>query len=78
MEITVRREDIVRDLQVIQGIVDRRGAIAILSNALLVASKESLSLSATDLDVSVKTTCPARVKKGGATTLPASRNPLAA
>ncbi len=73
MEITVRREDIVRDLQVIQGIVDRRGAIAILSNALLVASKESLSLSATDLDVSVKTTCPARVKKGGATTLPARK-----
>ena len=73
MEITVRREDLVRDLQVIQGIVDRRGAIAILSNALLVASKEALSLSATDLDVSVKTVCPARVKKAGAITLPARK-----
>ncbi len=73
MEITVRREDLVRDLQVIQGIVDRRGAIAILSNALLVASNDSLSLSATDLDVSVKAVCPARVKKGGATTLPARK-----
>ena len=73
MEITVRREDLVRDLQVIQGIVDRRGAIAILSNALLVASTDSLSLSATDLDVSVKTVCPARVKKAGAITLPARK-----
>ena len=73
MEITVRREDLVRDLQVIQGIVDRRGAIAILSNALLVASDESLSLSATDLDVSVKAVCPARVKKPGSTTLPARK-----
>jgi DNA polymerase-3 subunit beta len=73
MEITVRREDLVRDLQVIQGIVDRRGAIAILSNALLVASNDTLSLSATDLDVSVKAVCPARVKKGGAVTLPARK-----
>ncbi len=73
MELTVRREDLVRDLQVIQGIVDRRGAIAILSNTLLVASNESLSLSATDLDVSVKAVCPARVKKAGATTLPARK-----
>ena len=73
MEITVRREDLVRDLQVVQGIVDRRGAIAILSNALLVASNDSLALSATDLDVSVKAICPARVKKGGATTLPARK-----
>jgi DNA polymerase-3 subunit beta len=73
MEITVRREDLVRDLQVIQGIVDRRGAIAILSNALIVASNDSLALSATDLDVSVKAVCPARVKKGGAITLPARK-----
>ncbi len=73
MEITVRREDLVRDLQVIQGIVDRRGAIAILSNALLVASNDSLALSATDLDVSVKAVCPVRVKKAGATTLPARK-----
>ena len=73
MEITVRREDLVRDLQVIQGIVDRRGAIAILSNALLMASGDSLSLSATDLDVSVQAACPARVKKPGATTMPARK-----
>ena len=73
MEITVRREDLVRDLQVIQGIVDRRGAIAILSNTLLVASNDELALSATDLDVSVKATCPARVKKAGSTTLPARK-----
>ena len=73
MEITVRREDLLRDLQVIQGIVDRRGAIAILSNALLAASKDILSISATDLDVSVKAQCPVRVKKAGATTLPARK-----
>ena len=73
MEITVRREDLVRDLQVIQGIVDRRGAIAILSNTLLVASGETLALSATDLDVSLRASCPARVKKSGSTTLPARK-----
>ncbi|MEO5761417.1 MAG: DNA polymerase III subunit beta [Vicinamibacteria bacterium] len=73
MEITVRREDLVRDLQVILGIVDRRGAIAILSNALLVATGDTVAISATDLDVSVKAVCTARVKKPGATTLPARK-----
>lgn len=73
MDITARREDLVRELQLIQGIVDRRGAIAILSNVLIEATKDELHLSATDLDVSMKTTCPARVKKAGGVTVPARK-----
>jgi DNA polymerase-3 subunit beta len=73
MEITVRREDLAKELQLIQGIVDRRGAIAILSNVLIETGKDQASLSATDLDVSLKTNCPVRVKKTGALTVPARK-----
>jgi DNA polymerase-3 subunit beta len=73
MEITVRREDLSRELQLIQGIVDRRGAIAILSNTLIETGKDEIHLSATDLDVSIRTACPVRVQKKGAVTVGARK-----
>jgi DNA polymerase-3 subunit beta len=73
MELTVRRNDLVRELQLVQGIVERKNSIPILSNVLAEAEAGQLRVSATDLDVSLKCGCPAEVKSPGAITLSAKK-----
>lgn len=73
MEITVQRAEFVRELQLVQGIVERKNSIPILSNVLLEAADAQLRLSATDLDVSLRAGCGASVKKPGAVTLGAKK-----
>ena len=52
MDFMVRKADLVKELQLLQGIAERRNAIPILSNVLLDVGEQSMRLSATDLDVS--------------------------
>ena len=73
MEITVQRADLARELQLVQGIVERKNSIPILSNVLLEASGNDLHISATDLDVSLRAGCTATVAKNGAVTLGAKK-----
>ena len=73
MELTVKKQDLVRELQLTQGVVERRTTIPILSNLLLEAEGETLRITATDLELGIKTSCAAKVKKDGATTVPARR-----
>jgi DNA polymerase-3 subunit beta len=73
MEITVQRAEFVRELQLVQGIVERKNSIPILSNVLLDAEGAELRISATDLDVSLRAGCGATVKKAGAVTLGAKK-----
>lgn len=73
MEITLRKNDLVRELQLVQGIVDRKNSIPILSNVLAEAAAGELRISATDLDVSMRCGCPARVASEGAVTLAAKK-----
>src|SRR5262245_17671739 len=73
MEITVRKNDLVRELHLVQGIVERKNSIPILSNVLCEAKGDELRISATDLDVSLKCGCPAKVAKEGAITLGAKK-----
>jgi DNA polymerase-3 subunit beta len=73
MEITVRRNDIVRELHLVQGIVERKNSIPILSNVLVEAQDEGLRIAATDLDVSVRCGCAATVVAPGAITLAAKK-----
>jgi DNA polymerase-3 subunit beta len=73
MELTVRRNDLVRELQLVQGIVERKNSIPILSNVLAEAQDGRLRVSATDLDVSLKCGCPAEVAVPGAITLGAKK-----
>ena len=61
MDIVARKADLLRELQLVQGIVERKNSIPILSNVLLEASGESLAVAATDLDVSLRGSCPAQV-----------------
>lgn len=73
MEITVRKNDLVKELQLVQGIVERKNSIPILSNVLAEARGGELRISATDLDVSLRCGCAAQVVKEGAITLGAKK-----
>src|SRR6266487_2149353 len=73
MEILVRRNDLVKELQLVQGIVERKNSIPILSNVLVEARGSEVRISATDLDVSLRCGCAAQVVKEGAITLGAKK-----
>ena len=73
MEITVRKSDLVKELQLVQGIVERKNSIPILSNVLAEARGGEVRISATDLDVSLRCGCAAEVKAEGSITLAAKK-----
>ncbi|HEY7095476.1 MAG TPA: DNA polymerase III subunit beta [Terriglobales bacterium] len=73
MELTVSKFELLRELTATQGVVERKTTIPILSNYLFEASGDKLSLTATDLDLSLRTSCAAKVKKEGACTIPARK-----
>ena len=73
MEITISKFELLRELTATQGVVERKTTIPILSNYLFEAAGDKLSLTATDLDLSLRTTCNAKVKKEGACTIPARK-----
>jgi DNA polymerase-3 subunit beta len=56
-----------------QGVVERKTTIPILSNYLFEAAGDKLSLTATDLDLSLRTSCNAKVKREGSCTIPARK-----
>ncbi len=77
LEITVSRAELLRELTAAQSVVERKTTIPILSNFLFEATGEGdqgrLTITATDLDQSLRTSCAARVKKPGACTIPARK-----
>jgi len=73
MEIVVRKNDLLRELQLVQGIVERKNSIPILSNVLVETSGAEIRIAATDLDVSLRSGCGAQVVSGGAITLGAKK-----
>ena len=73
MEIIIKRNDFVKELQLVQGIVERKNSIPILSNVLAEAKGGEVRISATDLDVSLRCGCAAQVVKEGAITLGAKK-----
>jgi DNA polymerase-3 subunit beta len=73
MEITVGKSELLRELTATQGVVERKTTIPILSNYLFEAAGDKLSITATDLDLSLRTSCNAKVKKEGSCTIPARK-----
>ncbi|MGI8743459.1 MAG: DNA polymerase III subunit beta [Bryobacteraceae bacterium] len=73
MEFTVSKNDLVRELNLSQGVVERKTTIPILSNVLVEATGDRIQLTATDLELGIRCSCPARVKKPGSGTIPAKR-----
>lgn len=73
MEFTIRKFDLLQDLTLIQGVVERKTTIPILANVLLRTDGKRLGIIATDLEIGLKSTCEAKVTKAGSITLPAKR-----
>ncbi len=74
LEITVSRAELLRELTAAQSVVERKTTIPILSNFLFEATEDGrLTITATDLDQSLHTSCAAKVKKPGACTIPARK-----
>ena len=77
LEITVSRAELLRELTAAQSVVERKTTIPILSNFLFEATADDgdgrLTITATDLDQSLRTSCAAKVKKPGACTIPARK-----
>ncbi len=73
MELTVAKTDLQKELQLCQGVVEKRSTIPILSNVLLKAADGRLQIAATDLDVTILSSCAARVTTPGGVTIEAKR-----
>ncbi len=77
MEFATRTQDLAKELALVQGVVERKTTIPILSNVLIEAREVKnggeIEIRATDLEVGVRTICDATVKKAGKMTLPARR-----
>ena len=77
MKLSVDKTDLQRGLGRIQAIVEKRNSMPILANVLLTASGKTeagrLELAATDLEVGVRGSHPARVAKPGAVTVSARK-----
>src|SRR2546429_1782746 len=73
MELVVRKTDLLRELQLFQGIVERKNTIPILANVVREANGAEVKMLATDLEVGLRSKCTATVSKGGSLTLPAKK-----
>jgi DNA polymerase-3 subunit beta len=73
MEITVSRQELVKELTATQSVVERKTTIPILSNFLIEADGERLNITATDLDQAIRTSAAVKVKKPGSCTIPARK-----
>jgi len=73
MELVARKNDLLRELQLFQGIVERKNTIPILANVLMEAKGDEVRFLATDLEVGLRSKCAATVTKAGALTIPAKK-----
>src|SRR5690349_5617439 len=73
MEFSVKKYDLLEELNLTQGVIERKTTIPILSHLLCEAKGNRLSITATDLELSIRTSCEAKVKKEGSGTIPAKK-----
>src|SRR5213079_610217 len=73
MEFSVTKSALLNELSTTQGVVERKTTIPILSNLLVEAQGSQLTITATDLELSIRTSCEATIKKEGAGTISAKK-----
>lgn len=69
MKFSLDKEDIINELQLIQGIVEKRNTMPILANILVEVSEKEVKLTGTDLEVGLKTHFPADIDETGSITV---------
>jgi len=71
MKLSIERGALLRSLGHVQSVVERRNTIPVLSNVQIEAVDDRVILTATDLDIAIQESVPARIGVPGATTAPA-------
>jgi DNA polymerase-3 subunit beta len=72
MQVTVERNNLLKALEYIDGVVEKRHAIPILANIKIEAANNNfITLTATDLDLAITAQVPAQVGEQGISTIPA-------
>ena len=71
MKLSIDRAALLRSLNHVQSVVERRNTIPILSNVLLKAEDGTLFLTSTDMDLEINEAVAANITEPGATTAPA-------
>ncbi len=69
MKFSIQKENILEELQLLQGIVEKRNTMPILANILVQVSKNKVELTGTDLEVGLKTHFEADIDEPGAITV---------
>src|SRR6266404_4575556 len=73
MDFTVNKSDLVRELSLSQGVVEKKTTIPSLSNVLIEAKGDRIEFTATDLELGVRSACAAKVGKEGSVCVPAKK-----
>ncbi len=73
MKLTIKKEEILKGLQRIQGVVEKKNTMPILSNMLLTADGKGVEIVATDLEIGLRGRYAADVQKAGAVTVSAKK-----
>jgi DNA polymerase III subunit beta len=73
MEVILDKSELAKELAITQGVVERKSTVPILSNFLFETAGTNLLITATDLDLSLRTFCPAKITKQGSCTIPARK-----
>ena len=77
MKFTIQREELLKPLQLVTGVVERRQTLPVLGNLLIKAKKDetgrSVELTGTDLEVQLVASCDVDVEEPGEVTIPARK-----
>lgn len=73
MKFDTTKETLIKGLQEVQNAINPKTTLPILSNILMNVEKDSLSLTATDLDIGIISTIPVKAGSEGAITAPAKK-----
>ncbi|WP_455209345.1 DNA polymerase III subunit beta [Kaarinaea lacus] len=73
MRFTIQRENILKPLQFVIGVVEKRQTLPVLSNVLMEAKNNRLSITATDLEVEIVANASLDISETGSITLPARK-----
>jgi len=73
MKLSVEKSVLLQGIQTVQGVISSRATLPILSNILVEAYSDRLTLIATDLEIGISCVIPASIHEQGAITIPAKK-----
>jgi len=73
MKLKIKKDEILKGLQRIQGVVEKKNTMPILSNMLLIADNDGVEIVATDLEIGLRGRYTAEVEQAGAVTVSAKK-----